>query len=124
MAARQAPDAILVSRSPGETRYALLAGEAVVEIVHRRDADMQPGAVYLGRITARVPGVNAVFVEIGAEASGVLAIKHPPSLGTAVAVVVTVPPRGDKGAELKAADVPIPHDVKAPSLLSLSLIHI
>ena len=117
MAARQAPDAILVSRSPGETRYVLLAGEAVVEIVHRRDADMQPGAVYLGRITARVPGINAVFVEIGAEAPGVLAIKHPPSLGTAVAVVVTVPPRGDKGAELKAADVSIPHDAKAPSLL-------
>lgn len=121
MAARAAPDTILVSRSPGERRYALLAGEQVIEIVHRRDADMQPGAVYAGRITARVPGVNAVFVEIGDEAPGVLAVKHPPPLGTAVAVTVSVPARGNtsnqKGAELKAADVHIPDNAKVPGLL-------
>src|SRR4051812_19050166 len=111
-----APDTILVNRSPGETRYALLAGDDVIEIVHRRDTDMQPGAVYAGRITARVPGVNAVFVEIGDEAPGVLAVKHPPPLGTAVAVTVIVPPRGDKGAELKAAALPI-CEAKVPSLL-------
>ncbi len=120
MAARQAPDTILVSRSPGETRYALLAGEAVVEVIHRRDGEMQPGAVYLGRITARVPGVNAVFVEIGDTVPGVLTIKHPPPLGTAIAVTVTVPARGDKGAELKVVDVPIPSDAKVPSLLQVS----
>lgn len=121
MAARAAPDTILVERSPGETRYALLAGEEVVAIVHRRDASLQPGAVIVGRVGAAVPGIGAVFVEIGDGAPGVLAVKHPPPQGTALAVVVVVPPRGEglnrKGAELKRADGDLPPGAKVPSLL-------
>ncbi len=117
------PDSILVCRSPGETRYALMAGEALVEIVHRRDGEVQPGAVYLGRVGARVPGASkpgasAVFVDFGDSSPGVLALKgRAPPEGAAVAVLVVVPARASKGAELKPAAVPAPGGAKAPSLL-------
>ncbi len=112
------PDTILINRAPGETRYALMAGDELVEVVHRRDSAIQSGAVYLGRVGAGVPGVSAVFVEIGDEVPGVLAVKgRPAPQGSAVPVVVIVPPRGDKGAELKAADLNIPEDTRAPRLL-------
>ena len=55
------PDTILVSRTPGETRYALLSEDTLLAVVHRRDADAQPGAVYHGRVRAPVPGTGAVF---------------------------------------------------------------
>lgn len=114
----QGPDTILITRGPGETRYALMAGDELVEIVHRRDAGIQSGAIYLGRVGAGVPGVAAVFVEIGDDVPGVMALKsRPPPQGSAVPVRVIVPPRGDKGAELKAAEIKTPEDAKAPSLL-------
>jgi ribonuclease G len=113
------PDTILVNRSPGETRAVLMAGGEVVEIAHSRDTDMQSGAVYLGRVGARVPGVGAVFVDIGAGEPGVLALKPPfPHEGAAQAVVVVVPPRANKGCALKAAlDVEISSLAKAPTLI-------
>ena len=113
------PDTILVARAPGETRYALLAGDEVIEIAHRRDADIQPGTVYAGRIGAGVPGVAAVFVDIGDAVPGVLALKgRAPPQGSAVAVVVIVPPRADKGAELKISVVKIPEGGKAPQIIA------
>jgi ribonuclease G len=112
------PDTILVQRSPGETRYALMAGETLIEVVHRRDADMQTGAVYLGRIGAGVPGVPAVFVELGTGLPGVLPMKgRAPPQGTAAAVVVIVPARAGKGPELKPSDADVPPGAKAPALL-------
>jgi Ribonuclease G/E len=116
-----APDTILVQRSPGETRYALLAGDALIEVVHRRDAEMQAGAVYVGRIGAGVPGLAAVFVDLGTGLPGVLPMKaRAPPQGTAVPVVVIVPARGDKGPELKPAEATVPPSAKAPSLLHTS----
>jgi ribonuclease G len=111
------PDAILVSRSPGETRYALLAGEDVVEVRHVRDIAVQPGAVYVGRAAARLPSGKAMFVDFGDVLPGVLPVKDLLTQGTAVAVEVVVPARADKGAELKASTVAIPHDAKVPGLL-------
>ncbi len=108
---------IAVSRSPGESRMALLVGDALLEVVHRRDADIQPGSVYAGRIGARVPGIDAVFVEIGHAVPGVLKIKSPPPEGTAIAVSVVVPARADKGAELKAVNQPL-NGASIPSLLT------
>jgi len=112
------PDTILVQRSPGETRYALMAGETLIEVVHRRDADMQTGAVYLGRIGAGVPGVPAVFVELGTGLPGVLPMKgRAPPQGTAVPVVMIVPARAGKGPELKPSDAAVPPGAKASALL-------
>jgi Ribonuclease G/E len=111
------PDTILVMRSPGETRYALLAGDELIEVLHRRDACIQPGAIYAGRILAGVPGVPAAFVEIGDALPGVMPVKgRMPPQGSAVAVTVIVPPRAGKGAELKPADVKV--DGTAPRLLA------
>ncbi|MGE3476730.1 MAG: ribonuclease E/G [Rhodospirillaceae bacterium] len=108
------PDTILVARSPGETRYALMADETVLAVIHRRDIDVQPGAIYHGRIKAPVPGTGAVFVDYGEALPGVLYIKSPPPEGSAIGVVVTVPPRPGKGAELKAVKAAIPSGAKLP----------
>jgi len=110
------PDTILVARSPGETRYALLGDETVLAVVHRRDAEVQPGAVYHGRIKAQVPGIGAVFVDYGDALPGVLHLKSPSPEGSTVAVVIAVPPRPGKGADLKPAkDAPVP-GAKVPAL--------
>ena len=114
----RAPDTILLCRSPGETRYALLSGDELIEVVHRRDVDIQPGAVYAGRVGGPVPGTGAIFVEIGDACLGVLAIKgRAPPQGSILAVLVVVPARGDKGAELKASPIPVPPGVSKPGLL-------
>ncbi|MGE4064612.1 MAG: ribonuclease E/G [Rhodospirillaceae bacterium] len=110
------PDTILIARSPGETRYALMAEETMLAIVHRRDADVQPGAVYHGRVKAQVPGVGAVFVDYGDALPGVLYVKSSPPEGSAVAVTVAVPPRPGKGAELKPAKAAIASGAKLPML--------
>ena len=114
----RSPDTILVCRSPGETRSALLAGEELIEVVHRRDAEIQPGAVYLGRAGGAVPGTPAIFVEIGDARPGVLPIKgRPPAEGAAIPVLVMVPARAGKGAELKPATLNAPTTAAAPCLL-------
>ena len=113
------PDTILVSRSPGETRAALMAGDEIIEIAHCRDADIQSGAVYLGRAGASVPGIDAVFVDIGAADAGVLAMKPPfPTEGASLPVVVVVPPRADKGCALRLEpDAGLADNAKGPRLL-------
>ena len=114
----RSPDTILVCRSPGETRSALLAGEELIEVVHRRDAEIQPGAVYLGRAGAAVPGTGAIFVEIGDARPAVLPVKgRPPAEGAAIPVLVIVPARAGKGAELKPATLIAPAAAAAPCLL-------
>lgn len=110
------PDTILVCRSPGETRYALMAEETVLAVAHRRDTDVQPGAVYHGRVKAQVPGVGAVFVDYGDALPGVLYVKTAPPDGSAVAVTVSVPPRPGKGAELKPVKTSITSSSKLPLL--------
>ena len=113
------PNCILVSRGPGETRYALMAGNDLVEVHHLRDGAVLPGAVYFARIGAAVPHMPAVFVNLGEAGTGVLKIKPPlPSEGTGVAVALVVAARADKGAEVKLdADVPVPADGRAGAQL-------
>lgn len=110
------PDTVLIARAPGETRYALLADEIVLAVVHRRDVETQPGAVYFGRVRAPVPGTGAVFVDYGDKLPGVLAAKPALTEGAAVAVTVAVPPRPEKGASLKMVDLSIPEGAKIPAL--------
>src|SRR5207253_8397586 len=64
---------ILINAVPRETRIAILEDEKLVELlVDRPDARRMVGDIYLGRIDAVLPGVQAAFVDIGTEKSAFL----------------------------------------------------
>jgi ribonuclease G len=64
---------ILISGSPRETRVAILEDDRLVELlVDRPDARRSVGDIYLGRVEAVLPGIQAAFVDIGAEKSAFL----------------------------------------------------
>jgi Ribonuclease G/E len=112
-----APDTILMSRGPGETRYALLSGEDVVELAFARDGAISTGMVVAGRISGFLGG--AMFVDIGDTVPGVLRAKPRLHEGVHVAVRVTVPQRAGKGAELKLTDgTTVPSGTKAGAVLA------
>jgi Ribonuclease G/E len=109
-----APDRIFISRSPGETRAALVWGEQLLEVVHLRDTEAQPGAIYVGRVGERLPGAADVFVDIGIGPHGLLEAKGQKfTTGQRIAVEVLTPARAEKGHKLKLAQVPLPADDKA-----------
>src|SRR5438128_7861986 len=59
---------ILISGSPRETRVAILEDDRLVELlVDRPDARRMVGDIYLGTVEAVLPGIQAAFVNIGAE---------------------------------------------------------
>lgn len=98
-----APDIIVAQRGPGETRFALLSQDTAIEVAHRRDIDVQVGACVQGRVVGHAAGL--AFIDIGAAQPGVLKVRAPLVEGSSMIVRLAVPPRGDKGAELKQADV-------------------
>ncbi|NKB48689.1 MAG: hypothetical protein GKS02_04905 [Alphaproteobacteria bacterium] len=62
---------LLIERSPGETRAALLHGKQVWQVDHFRDSEpVALGGVYLGRVRRLDPAMNAAFVDIGQAADG------------------------------------------------------
>ena len=64
---------ILVSASAAESRVALLENDTLVEFMFDRpDQDRLVGDVYLGRVEAVLPGIQASFVDIGTEKAGFL----------------------------------------------------
>jgi len=64
---------ILISGSPRETRVAILEDDRLVELlVDRPDNRRSVGDIYLGRIEAVLPGIQAAFVDIGSEKSAFL----------------------------------------------------
>ncbi len=64
---------LLIERSPGETRAALLHGKQVWQVDHFRDSDPATlGGVYLGRVRRLDAAMNAAFVDIGQAADGFL----------------------------------------------------
>ncbi|MCB2108058.1 MAG: ribonuclease E/G [Rhodobacteraceae bacterium] len=100
-----APDQIIVTRGPGETRAALLAQKQLIEIVHMRDVDAQPGAHFRGRIGKPSGEANGVFVELGTGPAGLLQTKAPlPGEGRNVIVNVVTAARADKGPKLRLID--------------------
>jgi ribonuclease G len=112
---------ILINAAGHETRVAILEDGQLVELMHDRpDRDRIVGDVYLGRVEAVLPGIQAAFVDIGTGKSGFLHAsdakpgdedegdnggggrRHPPiqdvvSKGDAVLVQVTKEPIGGKG---------------------------
>jgi Rne/Rng family ribonuclease len=97
---------VLVSDSPGETRWALLEGDRILEVVVQWDHAPEAGAVLAGRLGKRGPGGGAVFVDLGTGPAGFLPLadlpgKAPPE-GALLAVQVVQEARGAKGPKLTA----------------------
>ena len=64
---------ILVSASSQETWVALLEDRQLVELMFDRpDQGRLVGDIYLGRVEAVLPGIQAAFVDIGTEKAGFL----------------------------------------------------
>ncbi|OLE63787.1 MAG: hypothetical protein AUI36_09635, partial [Cyanobacteria bacterium 13_1_40CM_2_61_4] len=64
---------ILISGTQRETRVAILEDDRLVELlVDRPDARRSVGDIYLGKVDAVLPGIQAAFVNIGAEKSAFL----------------------------------------------------
>ncbi|MEZ4455491.1 MAG: Rne/Rng family ribonuclease [Gemmatimonadales bacterium] len=64
---------ILISSGPRETRVAILEDDRLAELmVDRPDRRRIVGDIYLGRVDAVLPGIQAAFVDIGLEKSAFL----------------------------------------------------
>ncbi len=64
---------ILISATPLETRVAIVEDDRLVEVmVDRPDAERMVGDVYLGRVEAVLPGIQAAFVDLGTEKAAFL----------------------------------------------------
>ncbi|MBF0167892.1 MAG: ribonuclease E/G [Alphaproteobacteria bacterium] len=113
---------ILLSSSPGESRFARIEDGQVVAIRVQRDSGGPfVGAVYLGRVVRLESGIGGAFVEIGLEQPGFLNLgKRRLAEGEACLVRVKADPYGGKGARL-SLDVPkelaIPPGAKPPMRL-------
>src|ERR687886_1560061 len=64
---------ILINAAPRETRVAILEDDQLVELlVDRPEQRRMVGDIFLGRVEAVLPGIQAAFVEIGTEKSAFL----------------------------------------------------
>ncbi len=64
---------ILMNTTAQETRVAILEDEVLVELmVDRPDSARIVGDIYLGKVEAVQPGLQAAFVDIGTEKSAFL----------------------------------------------------
>src|SRR5580693_7915156 len=64
---------ILINATSRETRVAILEDDQLVELlVDRPDARRMVGDIYLGKVDAVLPGIQAAFVDIGTEKSAFL----------------------------------------------------
>ena len=112
-------ETILVNMGPRETRVVTLEHGVVRDIYIERDAGRGiVGNIYLGKVVRVMPGMQAAFVDFGAERTGLLhiadlsgqkqrrgarraqAIEHQLHDGQKLAVQVTRDPLGSKGARL------------------------
>ena len=111
---------LLISAQPGETRIAWLDDGKLAEVmVLRDDRPWLVDNLYLGRVTARDPGLAAAFVDIGRERPGLLPLDEAPkglSEGDAVAVRVTRAPQAEKGVRLTGCRLPAELRAKAERL--------
>jgi ribonuclease G len=64
---------ILINGGPRETRVAILEDDRLVEVLHDRpDIRRTVGNIYLGKVEAVLPGMQAAFVDIGTGKSAFL----------------------------------------------------
>jgi ribonuclease G len=96
---------ILITGTPRETRVAILEDDRLVELlVDRPDHRRSVGDIYLGRVEAVLPGIQAAFVDIGLEKSAFL---HASDL---LEPEEDEEPSGDEGDEVfeEAAEAELP----------------
>lgn len=99
---------LLIEALRGETRLAVIEDDQLCELyVHRPGAGDAAGSIYLGRVENAVPGMNAAFVDIGAEKNGFLSASDAPDgalprPGQPVLVQVSKVQSGQKGHRLTA----------------------
>ncbi len=64
---------ILMTTTASETRVAIIEDDSLVELmVDRPDATRLVGDIYLGKVEAVLPGIQAAFVDIGTDKAGFL----------------------------------------------------
>ncbi len=64
---------MLVRVLPHQTQVVVLEGSLLVEhYVHRSDQESLVGNIYMGRVKSVLPGLEAAFLDIGAEKNGVI----------------------------------------------------
>jgi len=64
---------ILINYTSREVRIAILEDKELVEfLIEREDSRRTVGDIYLGRVTAVIPGIQAAFVDIGQEKAAFL----------------------------------------------------
>ena len=64
---------ILINATARETRVAILEDDQLVELlVDRPEARRMVGDIYLGRVEAVLPGIQAAFVDIGTDKAAFL----------------------------------------------------
>jgi len=64
---------IVIDAAGSETRVAIVEDGRLVELMHERaEEDQMVGHIYLGRVEAVLPGIQAAFVDIGTEKSAFL----------------------------------------------------
>ncbi|MDH3427809.1 MAG: Rne/Rng family ribonuclease [Gemmatimonadota bacterium] len=64
---------IVIDAAGAETRVAIVEDGRLVEVMHERDDEQRMvGDIYLGRVEAVLPGIQAAFVDLGSEKSAFL----------------------------------------------------
>jgi len=64
---------IVIDAAGAETRVAIVEDGRLVEVMHERDDEQRMvGDIYLGRVEAVLPGIQAAFVDLGTEKSAFL----------------------------------------------------
>ncbi|MFQ5530377.1 MAG: Rne/Rng family ribonuclease, partial [Gemmatimonadota bacterium] len=64
---------IVIDAAGAETRVAIVEDGRLVELMHERDDERRMvGDIYLGRVEAVLPGIQAAFVDLGTEKSAFL----------------------------------------------------
>jgi Ribonuclease G/E len=97
---------LLINVGAGEARAALVE-DGVLQAYATEPAignEARTGNIYIGRVTRVMTAMHAAFVDIGQDQGGFLSLRDAPALheGAALAVQVTRPAMGEKGAKLTA----------------------
>jgi ribonuclease G len=97
---------LLINVGAGETRAALVE-DGMLQAYAAEPAtgsEARTGNIYMGRVTRVMAAMHAAFVDIGQDRDGFLSLRDAPALheGAGLAVQVTRPAMGEKGAKLTA----------------------